>query len=145
MNSLSKASPTSGTKQNGEQFSKSVSEEGERSITKRLTGIITHSFPKHLRKEAISLLLFLLKYGKGVFHVQGWGSFLINGRKMDSSIIDYIFSSLANERTHHRPGDFNYFQIAMDQINVPAHLMSKTTSKRTDLSVKSKSRKWLPY
>ena len=144
VNNVSDGGHSSGTKKNGDPVSRNVSKGGKQSVTERLTGIITHTFPKNSRERATSLLVFLLKYGKDVFQVHGSGRFRIHGREMDSSIVDYIYCSLLSEKAHHQPRDFNYFQDAMDQISVPGHL-SKKTNKNRDLSVKTKSRKWLPY
>jgi hypothetical protein len=95
----------------------------------------------------VSLLRYIINFGKGVFEVDGSGTLILHGRKMDSSITDYIYCALLNDRFQHPgPEDFNRFIIALNQINVPAHLLQKSDDKKfvSEKQVTKKS-KWLPY
>jgi hypothetical protein len=127
--------------------SNSVSLTNHQSISERLTGIIKNAFPKHARRRAVSLLRYLINFGQGVFEIDGSGTLILHGRKMDSSITDYINCALLNDQfQHHGPKDFNRFIIALNQINVPAHLLQKSDDKKfvSEKQVTKKS-KWLPY
>lgn len=125
----------------------SVSMTNHHSSIEHLTGIIMDTFPKTARGRAVSLLRYLVRFGRGVFEVDGSGTLHLYGRKMESGITDYLYSALLNDRfQHHRPEDFNRFLVALDQIHVPAYLLQKQSDKNSvsETKVRKKS-KWIPY
>jgi hypothetical protein len=127
--------------------------ENQQSVTDHFTRIITYTFPKFFRERAISLLLYIMNFGKNVFQVNTPAILRIHGRKMNSSLTDYIYSSIVSKGTKDPPDDFEYFKTALNQINVPKHLMKPRKRPRSANDLKSgpteppknKRSKWLSY
>jgi hypothetical protein len=125
-------------------------------ISRHIANAIAQSFPKSSADRAKRLFLYLMNFGNGVFSVDEIGTLWIHGREMDASVVDYIYCTLNNvsqqeqQQQLQRPGDFHYFQRALVEIRVPAHLLQgsgKPVQSLDAVSVPKSSRKqsWLSY
>lgn len=124
-----------------------TSSSNHHSIMERVIELIKDDFPKHARRKAVSLLRYLVNFGKGVFKIDESGALYLYGRKMNSGITDYIYRALLSDKfSNHQPEDFDHFIRAMEQINVPEHLLQKKSGMNSMSDKKlTKKLKWLPY
>lgn len=117
----------------------------KQSVLEDLNEMILRSLPKNIRKRAISLLAYLLKFGKEAFQIERSGTLRVYGKKMDSVIVDYLYSVLTNKGVQHQPKDYNYFSVAMEQMNVPSRMLKKSKISQAPKRNTESKRRWLSY